>query len=252
MSAEKNELLDYIENALREAYRKVAVMRKNDVDCIEVYEHLESGKRLVKRTQKNRNDAVYRLLKGFRSNHLPTIYEVCSTQAGLCVLEEYIEGKTLAERLKEGAPNRHTACRLIAQICDALTFLHARGIIHRDIKPDNIMIRPDGSAVLIDLSIARCAGEDEECDTQNLGTVGFAAPEQFGLSQSGVATDIYALGVLLNILISGVHPIMDLPRGPLKRIVKKATATQISRRYQSAQKMKRSLWIYCKKIPAVR
>lgn len=168
------------------------------------------------------------------------IYEVCTDDSGITVLEEYIEGKCLLDVLSGKPLDKKTACKYAAQICDALIFLHSFGIIHRDIKPSNIIIKDDGTAVLIDLSIARFVNEREN-DTQFLGTPGFAAPEQFGISQSSKATDIYGLGVLLNIMLTGSHPSVDLPKGKLKRVVEKATSTQISKRYKDAEKFKKAV-----------
>ena len=183
------------------------------------------------------------MLKSKKHPNLPMIYEVCADESGITVLEEYIEGKRLMDLLSSKPLDRKTACKYASDICDALTFLHSVGIVHRDIKPSNIIIRDDGTAVLIDLSIARFINE-QETDTQALGTPGFAAPEQFGISQSNKTTDIYSLGVLLNIMLTGSHPSMDLPKGPIRRIVEQATSTQISKRFKSAEKMKSALRLY--------
>ena len=129
---------------------------------------------------------------------------------------------------------------IAVQICDALIFLHSMGIVHRDIKPENIIVKDDGTAVLIDFSIARLMNNHDK-DTQALGTPGYAAPEQFGISQSGSTTDIYSLGILLNIMLTGVHPSVDLPKGLLRHIIKKCTNVQISKRYSNAKKLKRAI-----------
>ena len=84
----------------------------------------------------------------------------------------------------------------------------------------------------------------DQQDTRSLGTEGYAAPEQYGVAQSNRATDLYALGVLLNTMITGVHPAVDIPRGPIRHIVQKATDTQISKRYKSAAAMARALRPY--------
>lgn len=171
------------------------------------------------------------------------IYEVCTDDLGITVLEEYVEGKRLLDLLSSKPLNNKIACKYVSQICDALIFLHSIGIVHRDIKPSNVIIKDDGTAVLIDLSIARFINEQEN-DTQSLGTPGYAAPEQFGISQSNKATDIYGLGVLLNIMLTGSHPSIDLPKGRLKKVVEKATSTQISKRYKDAEKMKKSIKLF--------
>lgn len=168
------------------------------------------------------------------------IYEVCADDSGITVLEEYIEGKRLSDILAGNVLDKKSACKYAMQICDALIFLHSVGIIHRDIKPSNIIIKEDGTAVLIDLSIARFINE-QESDTQALGTPGYAAPEQFGISQSTKTTDIYGLGCLLNIMLTGSHPSVDLPKGRLKKVVEKSTATQISKRYRDAKSFKKAI-----------
>lgn len=77
--------------------------------------------------------------------------------------------------------------------------------VHRDIKPENIILR-GSQAVLIDFDAARLHKPEHEADTQILGTTGFAAPEQYGLSQSDIRTDIYSLGVLINVMLTGNTP----------------------------------------------
>lgn len=93
---------------------------------------------------------------------------------------------------------------------------------------------------LIDFSIAKITNAQSN-DTRSLGTVGYAAPEQFGISQSQPATDIYALGVLANQLAIGTHPTIDVPKGKLGKIINKCTATQISKRYQNVVELKKEL-----------
>ncbi len=208
-----------------------------------MYQHKDSGKFVIKRFSTNPNDDVFRKLKDKKHRNLPMIYEVCADDSGITVLEEYIEGKRLTDILSSKPLSRKKARKYTSDICDALSFLHSVGIIHRDIKPSNIIIKNDDTAVLIDLSIARFVNE-QEADTQALGTPGFAAPEQFGISQSNNTTDIYSLGVLLNIMLTGSHPSIDLPKGSLKKVVERATSTQISKRFKSADKMKSALKIY--------
>ena len=94
--------------------------------------------------------------------------------------------------------------------------------------------------MLIDLSIAKIENP-RGGDTRALGTPGFAAPEQFGISPSAVETDIYALGTLLNLMLTGEHPTVKNPKGLINMVVSKATSTQISKRYHSAADLKRAL-----------
>lgn len=244
MTAEKNELLEYIQNKLAQEYEEESVFKQTEFGSVQLYRHKNTEDRLVKILSSNRNDDVFRLLRGKRSPHLPCIYEVCSTQDKLVVLEEFVPGKNLSELLENGPIDRQTACAYAEQLCDALSFLHNNGIIHRDVKPSNIIVKPDNTVVLIDLSIARRMSKLQEKDTQTLGTVGYAAPEQFGISQTGRATDIYAMGVLLNMMLTGVHPTIDLPHGLIRKVVEKSISTQMAKRYQSAQKLKKDIRLF--------
>ena len=81
-----------------------------------------------------------------------------------------------------------------------------------DVKPENIILR-GSEAVLIDFDAARLHKPEHEMDTQILGTTGFAAPEQYGLSQSDLRTDIYSVGILINVMLTGEHPSKKLAEG---------------------------------------
>lgn len=240
----ENELRLYIESNLESNYEKITSAKESGHNQVIFFKHKENGKMLVERISTNRNDDVFRLLKGKIVPNLEKIYDVCSDEEALVVLEEFIEGESLLEILDKGTLPVSTACRYACDICDALITLHGLGIVHRDIKPSNIIINSENHAVLIDLSIARIISSTDERDTHSLGTIGYAAPEQFGLSQSEAATDIYALGVLLNIMITGVHPTIDTPKGFIGHVIDKATSTQISKRWKSAAPIKRRLKIY--------
>ena len=122
-----------------------------------------------------------------------------------------------------------------------MEILHNNNIIHRDIKPANVIVKSDGHATLIDLSIATLLSVQKGNDTQNLGTIGYAAPEQFGLSQSRPETDIYALGIMMNIMLTGVHPTIEIPKGKIGKIIKKCTAISIGERYKNIEELKKDL-----------
>ncbi|MBA3944179.1 MAG: serine/threonine-protein kinase [Herpetosiphonaceae bacterium] len=119
---------------------------------------------------------------------------------------EYIEGQTLRQLLEatQGPLPEARVLDWAVQLCAVLTFLHTRQppIIYRDLKPDNIMLQPNGTIKLIDFGIARLYQAGKTVDTVPLGTRGYAAPEQFGGGQSDERTDVYALGAVLYELLT--------------------------------------------------
>ncbi len=121
-----------------------------------------------------------------------------------------------------------------------MEILHRDNIIHRDVKPENILVDKNGRVCLIDFNAARRLSGASH-DTEIMGTIGYAAPEQMGLMQSDPRTDIYAVGILLNVLLTGRHPSEQLARGRLGAVVKKCTDIQPSERYPSAEALYRAL-----------
>lgn len=107
-------------------------------------------------------------------------------------------------------------------------------------KPENIILR-GSEVVLIDFDASRVFQQELESDTQILGTTGYAAPEQYGLSQSDRRADIYSLGILLNILCTGQHPVRTLAPGRLGRVVQKCTMTNPEQRYQTVGQLLEAL-----------
>ena len=236
-----SELKNYILNTLNKTYDELETLSDTEVNTLTVYKHKECGKKIILIKSNNRNDGVFRALKCKDTGGLlPMIYEVATEEDALYVIEEYVEGITLFEKYKNASPTSDEIKGIMLSICDAMSILHSMKIIHRDIKPNNVMVRNDGTICLIDLSIAKTVNDGAK-DTINLGTVGYAAPEQFGLSQSSPATDVYAFGVLVNQLVLGVHPTTQTPKGRLGRIIKKCTSTQIEDRYQNTDELEKAI-----------
>lgn len=123
----------------------------------------------------------------------------------LCVVREYVEGETLSDYVREKQLTRQQILSISCQICDILSVLHHQQppIVHRDVKPENVIIRPDGTAALIDFDISRSVREDGGSDTVVFGTRGYAPPEQYGFGQTDARADIYSFGVLLRWLVTG-------------------------------------------------
>ena len=151
------------------------------------------------------------------------------------VEEEYIDGISLQELIDGGekmAPER--AIAITSSVCRALLRLHRKGIIHRDVKPENVMLTSEGKLYLIDLDAAMRILPEKKSDTRLLGTAGYAAPEQFGLNRSDVRTDIFAVGILLNLLLTGEHPaVVRFREGALGHIIETCTAINPQDRYQN-------------------
>lgn len=164
----------------------------------------------------------------------PQTAPATSGAVSLILIEEYIPGHTLSEVLREGRLLSTDECIDIGiQLCSVLMELHCRkpAIIHRDIKPSNVMLLPDGSVRLIDFSASKTASGLKKRDTVLIGTAGFAAPEQYGFSASTPQTDIYALGVLLNVMLTGALPCEKKAAGKLGSIISRCLKMEPRSRY---------------------
>ena len=126
----------------------------------------------------------------------------------LCMVMEYISGNNLFEIVNmSGALPEAKALHYIKQVCEALKFIHAQNILHRDIKPDNIMLKNDETVVLIDFGIARDFIQDKTQIQTVFGTPAFSPPEQLiQQAKRGAYTDVYALAATLYFLLSGSPP----------------------------------------------
>ncbi len=202
-------------------YHKIADLNREH--GVSLVQHIESGEICVRKDMSVYNIAVYEQLLAEPVTGIPRIYHLHKDKENgvLTVIEEYIPGVTLESYLAEkSAMTEQEAIDCCLQLCDVLIQLHKSKppIIHRDIKPSNIIRREDGHFVLIDLNAARQyvskdaapkaekavlqnSSTEEERDTHLLGTVGYAAPEQYGFGQSSPCSDIYAMGKLLETML---------------------------------------------------
>ena len=212
-------------------YETVKTIKHSERGSVSLLQNKQNGTRFIFRHYRG-NGEVYRKLLGISYPNLPQIMETAERDGMVAVLEEYIQGDSLAYLL-EGALFSHAEARKITmQLCNALWVLHKLGAVHRDIKPENVIIR-GSEAILIDFDASRIFKSDTNQDTQILGTTGYAAPEQYGIAQTDERADIYSLGVLLNIMLTGKHPSKELASGRLGRIVQKCTMVNPKKRYKS-------------------
>ncbi|QGH34102.1 protein kinase [Gracilibacillus salitolerans] len=198
------------------------------------------------------------MLKKLEHPALPRIYDIIETKNGIYVVMDYIEGESLKEKLdREHRVEPDEVIEWAKQIANVLAYLHSREphpIIYRDMKPDNLMLTPDGKIKLIDFGIAREYKTENSSDTTNLGTKAYAAPEQIAGKQTDKRTDIYSLGVTLYHLVTGktlneppfeIRPIRtwdpSLPEG-LEYIIQRCTQIEPEDRYQQVEDLYEDLF----------
>lgn len=228
---------EYI-NGIAEIYSVVKLLsRKNGCEVIRL-RHKKLGKDMVLHSLPD-NAEIYKFLLNISCDNLPLIYDVIACDDGQIVLEEFIEGITVTQVLESGKYNFGGIKKVVSGICTALDILHGNGFVHRDIKPDNVIIGSDGRVVLIDFNTVRKAENIK--DTVVMGTVGYASPEQLGVAECDARSDIYAIGVLINVMATGVHPSQKLAKGKVGRIVKKCTDINPDNRFNSVLALLKAL-----------
>ncbi len=230
-------LLDEI---LKEQYVVVKVLKKSETKSILLLRHKTLQKEIVCRKGKCNVD-VYRILRTISFPNLPEIYDAATTDDQVIILEEFIKGATVSDFLCQGLYNEHGVKKVIKSVCDALTVLHNHGIVHRDIKPENVMITDKGVVKLIDFDAARLYKNGQSSDTKIIGTAGYAAPEQLGLAQSDQRTDIFAVGILMNVMLTGQHPSKEMYSGKLSKVIEKCIQLDPEKRYANAEELKKHL-----------
>lgn len=200
------------------------------------------------------------IMKKLEHPYLPSIIDVIDHMDSFLIVMDYVQGNTLLQVLREyGKQSVENVVDWCLQLCDVLGYLHSRepAVIYRDIKPGNIMLRPDGTIALIDFGIAREYKYDNYEDTTCLGTYGYAAPEQFGgMGQTDGRTDIYSLGMTAWHLLTGINPCEatcniedirdicpDITEGMAKILIK-CTRKNADERYSSCEELQYDLANY--------
>ena len=205
------------------------------------------------------------ILKNVDHPVLPRIVDIIEQEGTIYVVMDFIEGTTISERLKEeGAQPQELVIEWGYQLASALDYLHNMKppVIYRDMKPSNVMIKPEGGVKLIDFGTAKEYDTENNADTTALGTRGYAAPEQFGDSKgrgiynTDARTDIYNLGATLYHVVTGMNPCEPpyemkpirewnpaLSSG-LEKIILKCTQPDPNDRYQSCRELMYALEHY--------
>lgn len=209
-------------------YERLCSMNKDETTF--VARNTDNGRIVVlKEITPNVKD-IYTALAELKPQGVPVVFEVMDCRRGCFAAEELAGGISLTEYLRESSINAAFVRRCASEICRTLIPIHKRKIIHRDINPNNILVKPDGHFLLIDFGIARSVKPDAQRDTVIMGTQGYVAPEQYGFEQTKATADIYSLGVLIKELLNycGHDDFV------LREIANKCTQIKPEERYQSA------------------
>lgn len=188
------------------------------------------------------------MMKRLDHPSLPRIVDIIDNGITIYVVMDYIEGESLDKILAEyGAQPEELVIGWAKQLCDALSYLHSQKppIIYRDMKPANVMLKPEGNIKIIDFGIAREYKEQSLADTTVLGTKGYAPPEQYS-GQTDARSDIYALGMTMHHLLTGIDPRTGEAYAPVRMwnpevsegmemIIDKCVQPAAEHRYQNCQ-----------------
>lgn len=234
--------MSVVYQAVNEKANKIWAIKEVRKDGVQNYEVVKQN--LIVETE---------LLKRFNHPNLPSIIDVIDGDGSFLIVMDYIEGNSLNKALEtSGAQSQEDVIEWSKQLCDVLGYLHSRKppIIYRDMKPANVMLKPDGNISLIDFGTAREFKSSSVEDTTCLGTQGYAAPEQYGgHGQTDARTDIYCLGATMYHLVTGhnpstppyeMYPIRQwnpMLSSGLEEIIIKCTQRNPNDRYQSCAEL---------------
>src|SRR5215469_13731576 len=149
-----------------------------------------------------------RAVSSLNHPHICTLYDIGRDGGTDFLVMEYLDGGTLAQKIRSGALSGRGAAEIAAQVARGLAAAHARDIVHRDIKPSNIGFTAQGVAKVIDFGLARVVSASVGTQSQGVttGTIGYMSPEQTISQPVDARTDVWALGVVLSEMLSGVNP----------------------------------------------
>jgi tRNA A-37 threonylcarbamoyl transferase component Bud32 len=152
-----------------------------------------------------------RLIASLHHPHLITIHDIATSGRYVYLSMEYVEGGDLKQRLAKGPMPVEAALDVIEKIASALGYAHLHGVIHRDVKPGNILFRRNGSPVLTDFGIAKSRTTDGDLTGTGmfLGSPNYMAPEQVDSRTVDLGADIYALGIILYEMLTGQKPFIS-------------------------------------------
>lgn len=212
-------------------------------DHIHLVRHKVTGKICVKKKLESMQKEIQEFRLSNPCEYFPKVYEIVEDDESIILIEEYIEGMNLEEYRMGEALEEENAVKIAIQIAQGLKCLHEHQpmIIYRDLKPENIMITLEGKVKLIDFDISRKYQTGKLRDTELLGTVGYAAPEQFGYFQTDNRTDIFAFGLVFNCMLTGDFSAHNLAKGKYEKLIQKCIALNPADRYKRMDEILKEL-----------
>lgn len=232
-------------------YKELTVFHESNKSRVVLVQDIRDNKIYIEKILTNYNIEVYTELQKLKNSGIPKIFELFEVDSQLVVIEEYINGKTLQEYLDlYGKLHEDSVIEYMIKLCDTLEVMHnlTKPIIHRDIKPSNIIIDNAGNLKIIDFDVSRMYKEFEDRDTRILGTEGYASPEQFGFRQTDGRSDIYSIGIMMNVLTTGKMPREEKNMSKLSKIISKCIEISQDERYKTVAELKNELENYDKPV----
>lgn len=245
---EMNEIFEeYYDKTYEETLPEELIDKYDIVECLSCVEECDTllvrqkqtGKKMVAKCYAT--DSI--LFEQMEKGTIPGFLGKFRNEKYYCVLREYVEGVSLEEFVITNYMTEDIILEIAIKLVNAMRELHNSEpiIIHRDIKPQNIIVKEDGSIALIDFGISRVYKKDEKMDTVFCGTVGFAPPEQYGFMQTDIRSDIYAFGVVLSWMLTGKTNPLKEPMTGLERVAAKCFEFSPNKRYQNDEAVLKAL-----------
>ena len=248
--------MDFKENYYFEKYEQLAVLADTQKCKTILSRNTDTNEIVVFKVMDKHGFDVYHRLKDLDNSNIVDVMD-CFLHEDKCVaVEEFVNGKRLCDVLQKNIPVE-VIVDYVRQICNGLKEVHNKNIVHRDLQPKNIIVDRHNHITIIDFDIARIRKEEADSDTEFLGTVGYASPEQFGFAQTDKRSDIYSLGVLIGDMVkpyaktvrevSGEEIVSSLTLEEHKiveRLVKmsrKCTEIAPEKRYKSIEEIEKKL-----------
>ena len=213
-------------------YEELSVLSDTKKCRTSLMRNKDTGELVVKKEMGKESFSVYSLLKSIKNKNLIKVLECFRDEDKTIEIEEYVNGKRLDDYFREKKATLEQVVDVGIALCEGLAPMHKLNLVHRDIQPKNIIITNEGNLKIIDFDISRKENENATHDTTLLGTVGYAAPEQYGFAQTTNRSDIYSIGAVLKELSSFSE---------LDKIIAKCMEMDPANRYENVEKLKNEL-----------